>query len=414
MESATCPQCHAQVPARATFCGSCGSRISQPPLDPTTRLTPPAAPVEITTPAHTPPVDPYAAQYSLPWSGPAQTWPGQPSLPPTEVLGPPTLPQPTPPRRRRRGLLIVSLLLIVLLLGAGGYLAFNLTRQNAANQNGSNAGTSGDGGLSLPSINRQAIYAGANVTIQSAIKAHSFPGFQKLDASDDVVKVKAQIENQTKVILMFFNAVHLLGPDGSRTEPSVTNASNVLAGYFNPGVSAVGYWYFEVSHNQNGVGAYTIILGKGQEVQENVPFVGSYDPSVWQWVTKPIGKSVTYHTQGGGAVVGTVVKVSTGVWTPGYQAPQGMRFILTDMMAANQTPVPVYISGNALKLQAPGGVPESPSTMYGYFINDSLSGGENKDEGYASFVVPPAKGDFILFFYNPDGSVAGQVDLGTL
>jgi hypothetical protein len=357
----------------------------------------------------------YAAQYSSQLPGHGQAWPTQvSSLPPTEVLGLPTLPQRTPPPRKRRGALVVSLLLILALLGAGGYLALYLTHQNAASTNGSNAGTAGGGGLSLPAINRQAIYAGANVTIQSAIKAHSFPEFQKLDASDDAVKVKAQVENQTKVQLSLLAAVHLLGPDGSRVEPSVTNASNVLAGYFNSGVSAVGYWYFEVSHNQNGLGAYSIILGAGQEVQESIPFAGSYDPSVWQWVTKPIGKSVTYHTQGGGAVIGTVLKVTTGIWTPGYQAPQGMRFILTDMMAANQTPLPVYITGDALKLQAPGGVPISPSTAYGYFINDSLSGGENKDEGYASFVAPPARGDFILFFYNPDGSVAGQVDLGTL
>jgi hypothetical protein len=414
MESVLCPQCHARVPAGATFCGACGSRVSQPPLDATTRLAPPAAPLENTVPAHAPPIDLYAAQYSSQPAAPAPTWPGQSALPPTEVLRPPLLPESSPPPRKRRGLLIVSLLLILLLLGGGGYLAFTLAHQNAANQNGGNTGTAGSGGLSLPSINRQAIYAGSNVTIQSAVKAHSFAEFQKLDANDDVVKVRAAVEDQTRVQLALLGAVHLLGPDGSRVEPSVTNASNVLPTYLNAGISAVGYWYFEVSHNQSGVGAYTIILGAGQEVQERIPFAGSYDPSVWQWVTKPSGKSVTYHTQGGGAVIGTVLKVTTGIWTPGYQAPQGTRFILTDMLAANQTPVPVLITGDALKLQAPGGIPISPSTAYGYFINDSLPGGANKDEGYASFVVPPARGDFLLFFYNPDGSLAGQVDLGTL
>jgi hypothetical protein len=211
-----------------------------------------------------------------------------------------------------------------------------------------------------------------------------------------------------------FQRVHLLGPDGSSPEPSVTNAGGALASFFHSGTSAVGSWYFEVNHNQSGLGAYTLVLGGAQEVQEMVPFTGAYDSSVWQWVTMPNGKSVTYHTKGGGTVIGTVVKVSVGIWTPGYQAPKDMRFILTDMMVANQTPGPVYVNGDALKVQAPGDLPESPVINYGYFINDSLSGGQNKDEGYASFLVPPDKGDCILFFYNPDGAVAGQVDLGTL
>jgi hypothetical protein len=337
-------------------------------------------------------------------------------LPLTEALGwnvPPTLPKASAPRKRRRGLVLV-LLLVVLLLGAGGYLALNvlhLTATHAGNKGASSQDNSS--ARSLPSINLQATYAGASFTIQSADKANSFPGFQKLNAGDDVVKVKAQIENQTPSQISLFNNVHLLGPDGSSTEPSVTNASGTLASFFNSGTSAVGSWYFEVNHNQSGVGAYKIVLGGSDEVQETIPFTGGYDASVWQWVTKPIGKSVTYQVNPG-TVIGTVVKVSTGIWTPGHQAPQGMRFVLTDMMVANQTPLPVYVSGNAIKLQAAGGVPESPSTGYGYFINDSLDAGQNKDEGYASFLVPPDNVDFILFFYNADGSVAGQVDLGVL
>jgi hypothetical protein len=347
--------------------------------------------------------------------------PGFSPLPPTEVLGwnvPPTLPPVSAPPRKRRGLLIASVLLV--LLGGGGFLALSLlhpgsTAHNGASASGSATSTS-SGGLSLPAINRQATYAGATFTVQSAVKASSFPEFKPLNAGDDVVKVKAQINNQTPQQLLLFNKVHLLSPDGSSPEPSVTNAASAIPLGINSGASMVGYWYFEVNRDQSGAGPYKLVLGGAQEVQETIPFTGSYDSSLYQWVTRPIGKSATYHVgTEGGTVIGTVVKVTTGVWTPGYQAPQGMRFILTDMMVANQTPgPPLYISGDALKLQAPGGVPESPTTMYGYFINDALNYGENKDEGYASFLVPPNKGDFILFFYNPDGTVAGQIDLGTL
>jgi hypothetical protein len=329
------------------------------------------------------------------------------------------MPPTSAPRRRRTGLILVSVLVLLVLLGGGGYLLFTVLHHPATtSQSGSNGGTTG-GGPSLPSINRQATYAGVSFTILSADKAQSFPEFQKQNAGDDVVKVKAQLDNQTTHQILLFNKIHLLGPDGSAPEPSLTNAASALPpdtrqGGLDSGTSAAGYWYFEVNRNQSGVDVYKIVLGGADEVQETIPFSGSYDPSVWQWVTKPIGKSVTYHTQYGGPVIGTVVKVTTGVWTPGYQSPKDMRFILTDMMVANQTAVPVYVSGDSLKLQAPGGVPESPTTLYGYFLNDSLSGGENKDEGYASFLVPPAQGDFILFFYNPDGTVAGQVDLGIL
>ncbi len=417
MQSVACPQCHALVPAGVRFCGSCGSSVTPALLDPTTPLQPPPVPPETTVVAKAPPIDPYAAQYSAAPGVATQPWRGQPtSLPPTEALGwtaPPVLAQASPPRRRRRGLLIASLLVLLALLGGGGYLALTVLHLGSANT-GATSGASGtDSGPVLPAINRQAIYAGAAVTIQSAEKAHSFPEFQKLQSGDDVVKVKAQIENQTPAQLPLINAVHLLAPDGSSAEPSSTNASGALVTFLNSGASAVGFWYFEVNHAQSGVGVYKIILGGAQEVQETVPFTGTYDPSIWQWVTRPVGKSVTYHVEQG-AVIGTVAKVSTGIWTPGHQAPQGMRFVLTDMLVANQTALPIYVSGDAIKLQAPGGIPESPATGYGYFINDSLSGGQNKDEGYASFLVPPAKGDFVLFFYNADGSVAGQVDLGIL
>ncbi len=418
MESVVCPQCQASVPAGSTFCGKCGARIAPPQLDPTTRLTVPPAPPEATSQASAPPIYPYDAQYGGPVT---QRFPGpSTALPPTEPLtwgtppAPPIMPQGNLPRKRRRGLGILLLLLLVLLLGGGGYLAFNALRPSA-NPGGQNGASSqnGSSARSLPAINRQAIYAGATFTIRSADKASSFPGYNKHNTSDDVVKVQAQINNQTPNQISLLDTIHLLAPDGSSTGPSITTANDALASYYNSGTNAVGAWYFEVNHDQSGVGAYKIVLGAADEAQETIPFTGAYDASVWQWVTKPIGKSVTYKLDTG-TVVGTVAKVSTGIWTPGHQAPQGMRFVLTDMLVANQSALPVLVTGNAIKLQAPGGIPQSPSTSYGYFINDSLAAGENKDEGYASFVVPPDKGDFILFFYNADGTVAGQVDLGVL
>lgn len=426
MQSVVCPHCYAPVPAGTTFCGSCGTRMLEASLDPPTRLTYPTASSGPPLEAQRPSVDPYAASYP---SGPA--FPAQPrSGQPTSM--PPMLPLVSARRRRHRALIIVgSLMLLVVGLGGGGYLAFSILHpvaniptsahtgalghgSNGAPNTGTGTSTS-SGGLSLPTINRQATYAGASFTIQSAQKANSFPEFQQLNAGDDVVKVRTRIENQTPQQLLLLDKVHLLSPDGSSLVPSVTEAASALPELLYSGASATGFWYFEVNRDQSGVGAYKLVLGGAQEVQETIPFIGSYDASVWQWVTKPIGKSVTYKVgTTGGSVIGTVVKASTGLWTPGYQAPKGMRFLLTDLLVTNRTALPLNVTADPLKLQEPDGVSESATTTSGYFVNDLLQPGASKDEGYVSFLVPPDKGDFILFFYDQDGSVAGQVDLGTL
>ena len=65
-------------------------------------------------------------------------------------------------------------------------------------------------------------------------------------------------------------------------------------------------------------------------------------------------------------------------------------------------------------VQFPGGQRLGQDSGYGYFINDVLGAGQSKDEGYACFVAPTAPGDFVMLFYNSDGSLAGQMDLGTL
>jgi hypothetical protein len=172
-----------------------------------------------------------------------------------------------------------------------------------------------------------------------------------------------------------------------------------------------GYLYFVVPASSQ-IGDWQIVLGAEKEVLEKIPLNGTgYDASVWNEPTTPVGKTVTYYD---GALVATVVSVATGVWTPGYQAPTGMRFILVDLKVTNNSASSVYIGDPEFVLLLPNGDRQAQDTQHGYIINEALGGNESKDVGIACFLAPPDKGDFQIIFFNQDNGIAGQVDLGTL
>ncbi|HEY7356840.1 MAG TPA: hypothetical protein VH590_10250 [Ktedonobacterales bacterium] len=446
-----------------------------PPPAPTgdnapTALVPPPPPEATVRAGVLPDHDPYASQYNVslpppgsgpppfsPYAGPG-SGPGgasgpyaspqapfaAPPPPPGYAPGPPPAvtpgggvapwaqPQKKSGRRFALGC-VVAIVVVVLALGGGGVLAFKLLNNKSSNttsqHNGSTPGTGSTPGAgstptptpgtsanaqTLNNLNLQAIYAGVTITILSAVQAPTVDGLQPPDPNEDALKVQARLDNSADTHSVYVTSnTNIVGPNGNVYNLFTSSPTDSLPDPLPAQANVVGYWYFGVPHGVN-IGDWKLEIGSATELQETIPLNGAnYDPSAWQWVTKPITtkNTVTYY---GGALVGTVTKVTTGVWTPGYQAPQGKRFILVDLVATNNSAASVNVGDPEFALLLPDGTRENQQTTYGYFINDVLGGHESKDEGYICFLAPPDKGDFQIVFFNQNNGVAGQIDLGTL
>lgn len=434
-----------------------------------TQLAPPPPPERTLRADAAPVIDPYASQYqaafppppsgppaygpyAAPGSSPGPSGPyanpQAPFAPPPPGYAPGPPPAVTPggvapwaqPQKgsgRRFALgCIVAIVLVVLVVGGGGVLAFKLLSSKGSSSNtgqhaGSTPGTgvtpgtgstsvathtpnTSPGGQTLNNLNLQAIYAGVTITIMSAVQAASVPEYQPNDPSMDVLKVQARLDNSKDTHDVYVTTnTNVVGPNGNPYSIATTSPANSLPLSVAAQANVLGYWYFAVPNGTN-ISDWKLVIGAAAELQETIPLNGvNYDPSIWQWVTKPITtkNTVTYY---GGSLTGTVTKVSTGVWTPGYQAPAGMRFILVDLMVTNNSAVSAYVGDPEFSLLLPNGQRVNQQSSYGYDINDALGAHESKDEGYACFLAPPDKGDFQMIFFNQNNGVAAMIDLGTL
>lgn len=476
MASTPCINCGQPLPAGAAFCGNCGARQTPALQNAPTQFQPPAPSGQgATVRADTPPTqDPYAAAYAPPpppggysqYSGSGSGVPGaNPAYPQPfdqkTQLGPPPgyAPGPPPPvgpggvvapwaqaqkgsgRRAGVGRIVAITLLLIVLVG-GGVLAFLLLKGHSSANTPSSSSTSQTGGTNpsptsqaggtnpnpttpptasttcpkgqqvLNNLHLRAIYAGVTITMICAVQEKSDPQYQPADPSMNVLKIKAKLDNSmdSRDVYVADNTA-VVGPDGTPYSVATSNPHDSLPLDVSAQAHPTGYWYFAVPGGTH-ISDWQVVLGANNEVQETIPLNGAgYDGAMWNETPKPIGKSVSYY---GGAIVGTVVKVATGVWTPGYQAPQGMRFILVDLAVMNTTATDVYVGDPEFVLLGPDGSRYSQDDTHGYLINDDLGAHANKDEGYACFVVPPAKGDFQMVFFNQNNGVAGMIDLGTL
>ncbi len=324
---------------------------------------------------------------------------------------------------------VAAIVLVVLVLGGGGVLAFKLLSGGKSNANngphpGNTPGAGGttaitpttgpNGAQTLANLNLQAIYAGVTITIMSAEQAPTVPEYNPNDPNMDALKIQARLDNSQDTHSVYVsNNTRVIGPNGNPYEVATSSPSNSLPLSVDAQANILGYWYFAVPHGTS-VSDWKLVIGSATELQETIPLNGaSYDPSIWQWVTKPITEknTVKYY---GGALTGTVTKVTTGVWTPGYQAPANMRFILVNLAVTNNSAASVVVGDPEFALLLPSGERENQKTSYGYFIDEVLGGHESKDLGYVCFLAPPDKGDFQMIFFNQDNGVEAMIDLGLL
>lgn len=465
MQSTICSNCNQPLPAGAVFCGSCGApqkpahaqdsgsqspfaqsaetvRAGMPPSGgeyAPTQFQPPPAP----TPGNAAGHDAYASQYpasSLPSpSYPYASGPQGQMMPPPPAYapGPPPVVNPgggvapwAQPPKKRSGMKIalgclVALVLVVAVLGGGGYLLVRALASKNGSPSHQNTGPSGAGSTpgsssnpggtssgtqTLNAINRQAIYAGAMVTILSAEEAASLPEHQESDPTKYALEVQVKVSNQTSQTI--YPTITALTPDGSTYELESASPASFDVSWAAIGV-VTGSWFFDVPSTSK-VGDFQIQIGSATDALVTVPLTGNYDPNQWQQVTHQIGQTVAYDN---GKIKGTVTQVVVGLWSPGYQAPKGMRFLLMYLHVTNSTALSINVGDGTppqYLLVFPNGDRSQPTDLYGSLIDAVVAGGESKDVGYDTFLIPTAPAPYVLVFLNPDGSTAGQVNLGTI
>jgi hypothetical protein len=359
-----------------------------------------------------------------------------PGPPPVAAPGGRVQPWAQPPKKRSGAKLalgcLIAVVLMVALLGGGGFLlvkAFSSKGGNTTHQgsgtpgagstpgagntpgNGSTPGGGGSAGTqTLDNINRQAIYVGVNITIVSAQEGAKLPDRPESDPKLNALEVQIKADNQTDYGV--YLTVQVFDAAGNNY-PLATSVPATLGINWAANTVASGGLLFDVPATSK-IGEFRIQFGNNKELPVPIPLTGAYDPSQWQPVTHQIGQTIVYEN---GGIKYTVTQIVVATWTAGYQAPKGMRDLEMYLHVTNNTAIgidagegtpPTYL------LVFPNGDRFQHTDLTAEFINTVVGGGESKDVGYDTFVIPatPTPGLQMVFLF-ADGSVAGKVDLGS-
>ena len=158
-----------------------------------------------------------------------------PGPPPVGAPGGGVAPWAQPPKKRSGAKValgcLIALVLVVAVLGGGGFLLVKALTSKSGNTSthqgsgsnstpgaGSTPGGSSGNTQTLDNINRQAIYAGVNITIVSAKQAASLPEHQESDPKLNALEVQVKASNQTPESV--YPTFMALTPDGTTYELS--------------------------------------------------------------------------------------------------------------------------------------------------------------------------------------------------
>ncbi|HEX6778336.1 MAG TPA: zinc-ribbon domain-containing protein, partial [Ktedonobacterales bacterium] len=329
---------------------------------------------------------------------------GQMMPPPMYAPGPPPVAAPgggaqpwaQPPKKRSGAKValgcLVALVLVVALLGGGGFLlvkALSSKGGNTAHQGSGTPGTGttagagstpgsgstpggGSGTQTLDNINRQAIYAGVNITIVSAQEGAKLPDRQESDPKLNALEVQIKAANQTGVGV--YPQIQVFDAAGNNY-PLVASLPNAVGAFWVGDGTTSGGVLFDVPSTSK-IGGFRIQIGDPtKDLLVQVPLTGTYDPTQWQPVTHQIGQTIVYEN---GGIKYTVTQVVTTTWTPGCQAPKGTRFLEMYLHVTNNTALgvdagegtpPVYL------LVFPNGDRFQHSPRACSFIDEVVGGG---------------------------------------
>jgi hypothetical protein len=392
----SCPNCHAVMPPNQRFCSNCGAVVEGNAYRPT-ELTPNSAgsiPNMETRREATPPPPPQGFGQAA--------FPGQ-QTPPPNYQGYQAPVYTKPQKDSSKGVLgqigcgVLAVILVVLALcGGAGFFAYHYIT-SAAHNGIATVTTSGNTSSNINDVtptvappvtspvNAALIYADVNITVVDAKQGGAFvddPG----TSSPSIVRIDLKEENKTTHSSGYYygDMTRLLLPDGTSVKPGNTQ---ILTGP-DATISRTNWIDFPVPAKID-VAKSTLVLGKADEEQINVPLISNPDMSKYQPKMVTPGKTTTYS-----GTTWTLVSASKQLSGDNQQAPQGQVYIVMTLKIDNNSAnsFSAY-PGDYIRLQTGStkATPDSDNT-----IPTSVSAGQTNQTGTCAFLVPQGSTDFTL------------------
>ena len=406
----SCPNCHAPMDPYQRFCSNCGAVVEGNAYRPTER-TPDSGgsiPNMETRREATPPPPPQQGFGQAPLPG--QQMPPAQQMPPPNYQGYQAPVYTQPQKDSSKGVLgqigcgVLAVILVVLALCGGvGFFAYHALTSSAGSSIAtvtSSSSSSSNVNDVTPTIappvtspiNAAVIYADVNMTIVDAKQGGAFA--DDTDASSpSTVRIDLKEDNKTPhgSNYDYGSMMRLLLPDGTSVKPA--NSQNLTGPDAN--VSRTNWVDFSVP-SKIDVAKSTLVLGKADEEQMNVPLISNPDVSKYQPKTVTPGKATTYS-----GTTWTLVSASKQLSGDNQQAPQGQVYIVMTLKIDNNSANDFRgYPGDYIRLQTGStkATPDSNST-----IPLSVSAGQTNQTGTCAFLVPQGSTDF-TFLLLPDSA----------
>jgi hypothetical protein len=265
-------------------------------------------------------------------------------------------------------------------------------------------------GTPLP-VNQTAIFAGMKVTVKDADEETGFKDYQAADKKNDVVQVDISFANTTEHDIPLKNRIHLTDSAGTPVAPGAgkpKTASPALVGKDQKTLE--GIWYFEVPKDNDLTKSIVMLGDDNAEVTEAIPVGGKVDDSAWQLTTAKIGGG-TLDTQQG-AVFATSTE-TLSIWTPGFQAPKGMRLLQVPLSVKSVGSSKVDVPMGQFVLKAGSSIVPLTTNYGNPATVTAPANGAGQNVGTLTFVVPSEQTAFNLILNDTNGKPLDSVDLGT-
>jgi len=291
---------------------------------------------------------------------------------------------------------VLAVILVVLALcGGAGFFAYHYITSAANNRVATvtTGNTSSNVNDVTPTVappvtspvNAALIYADVNITVVDAKQGGGFAD-DTSTSSPSIVRIDLKEENKTTHSSSYYygDMSRLLLPDGTSVKPGNTQ---VLTGP-DTTISRTNWIDFPVP-SKIDVAKATLVLGKADEEQINVPLTSNPDMSKYQPKTVTPGKTTTYS-----GMTWTLVSASKQLSGDNQQAPQGQVYIVMTLKIDNNSANDFRgYPGDYIRLQTGStkATPDSDNT-----IPTSVSAGQTNQSGTCAFLVPQGSTSFTL------------------
>ncbi len=372
-----CPQCGAPVREGQPLCANCGLDLGAPPDE--RRDSPELLPTQplVDAPTQAPEVQGQSSWHGAPPQE-QSSWHGVPPAPPSQ-----------PTQKRPSGRVVLVLVLLLVLVGAGALFASRFMGVHLPGF----GGPAGQSTTTTTQVNTTLTYAGADLTILTAVQAQSFAD-DASSSSGELLRLNIREENKTaSKVNLVYNDIAWLKVAGQNAEaPTYVKAKGSIA----PGATQLSYIDFAVPADVK-VNQLALILGTASEAQLYIPLTPHAD------LSKYAHRTVSPNGQMSYLGLNYTLVSATSQWSiAGQQASKGMIYIVVTLKVDN-TLSQQAIPGSAydyMRLKA-GNSSATPVTST---LPVSFNTGETGKTGTLTFLVPQVSRAFTLILLPQGGA----------